>query len=80
MNVFFLYFEEMHNFSGTGIATQVLTILKKSRIDIGNMVEKGYDYATAVFGIRNEVQKDLRDECPAAVYTTVQIIRSIYVY
>ena len=47
----------MHNFIGFGITTQILTILKKSGIDIGSMVGQGYDGAAALSGIRNLEQK-----------------------
>ena len=65
----FFYFDDMHDFSWLGIATQILNVLRRSGVDIEYMVGQGFDGAAAMSGLQNGVQKHIRDECPSAVYT-----------
>ena len=65
----FVCFAELEDFSGQGIAKQILSILAEIGLDIDCMVGQGYDGAAAMSGIKNDVQKHVRDVCSSAVYT-----------
>ena len=65
----FVCFAELEDFSGQGIAKQILSILAEIGLDIDCMVGQGYDGAAAMSGIKNGVQKHVRDVCSIAVYT-----------
>ena len=65
----FVCFAELEDFSGQGIAKQILSILAEIGLDIDCMVGQGYDGAAAMSGIKNGVQKHVRDVCSSAVYT-----------
>ena len=64
----FLCFAEADDLTGSGLAKQLLKTLQEFEIDKNNMVGQGYDGASAMSGIRNGVQKHIREVCPCAVY------------
>ena len=60
---------EAPDLSGSGIATQLLTILEKVGINPNYMIGQCYDGAAAMSGQHNKVQKHIRDQYPKAIYT-----------
>ena len=60
---------EAPDLSGSGIATQLLTVLQNVGIDSNFMLGQCYDGAASMSGQRNGVQKHIRDKYPHALYT-----------
>jgi hypothetical protein len=66
----FLCFALAPDLTGSGLATQMLSILKQVGItNIKNMVGQGYDGAAAMSGEKNGVQKHIMEKCPSAACT-----------
>jgi len=64
----FLSFEVATDLTGAGLSSQLLQLLVKCGIDDQNLVGQSYDWAAAMSGGQNGVQKHIRDTFSAAVY------------
>ncbi|KAF0298378.1 repressor of the inhibitor of the protein kinase [Amphibalanus amphitrite] len=64
-----LWFEEVPDLTGAGLASQLLGVLAKHNIDKDKMVGQGYDGAAAMSGKERGVQHHISKEVPTAAYT-----------